>query len=157
MEMYSICVLFVIASAVAVGNSVPVESLSDDLESKPIDLNTEDGGEHVSVLRLNKAEKATDVRGRKGASAVIEMLEDSISNLQDRAVCPWSYSISTDVDRRPADLIVATCTRATVTGTRRRCEHIYHEVPVMTKSTSPDGSVTWVDDWAITSVGCTLV
>lgn len=96
------------------------------------------------------------VRRKRDTSPSIQTLQDSTSNLQSRSVCPWTYNISTDANRQPAKLIVATCTKRLIDGTSNVCEHVYYYVPVKTKQTSSTGTVTWIDDWARIPTGCTL-
>lgn len=96
------------------------------------------------------------IETRHAASKAVHLLEDSTYNLQDRSLCPWKYSIQTDSNRQPADLIEASCITYGIQGSARVCEPVFYYMQVKYKQTSSTGLPAWVDDWMKLSVGCTL-
>jgi len=90
-------------------------------------------------------------RRRRWTEMAINRLERSSENLNERSVCPWTYSYNTDPKRLPRTVIEARCSRHYVPGLAGQCEHVYVFVPV-----KQNVSGTLDDRWLWLSVGCTL-
>lgn len=156
---------------IAISSSIPVKSSRDAFKLRTKLTTPQDVGSRAdfnsskSALPLTippkfKVQKKKKVKVSQHSDAPLAIditrLQDSTGNIQRRSVCPWTYSIETDMNRQPADIVVARCIQSQISGTRNVCEHVYYNIPIKVKQASSSGVVTWTDGWVKKPVGCTL-